>query len=251
MKLTVLCDNNTIIDRYLLGEPALSFLIEDEGKRILFDTGYSDVLIRNAEALNIDLNTVDALVLSHGHNDHTGGLQYLKHLDCDLYCHPDCLNHKMYQGNDISIPVDLSETQMKIHLSKEPIKLSEHLTYLGEIPRKWQNVKPLEDDHLFDDTALVYDGERGLFVITGCSHSGIVNICQYAMEVTGCRRVYGVIGGLHILDDEALAQYVADYFFQQGIKELYPCHCTDLQAKIILSRRNAVTEVGSGSVIEY
>ncbi|MBQ1439018.1 MAG: MBL fold metallo-hydrolase [Solobacterium sp.] len=77
MKLTVLTDNNTIIDRYYLGEPALSFYLEDGDRRILFDTGYSDVFLRNAEALGIDLHAITDIVLSHGHNDHTGGLRYL------------------------------------------------------------------------------------------------------------------------------------------------------------------------------
>ncbi|MBR0385775.1 MAG: MBL fold metallo-hydrolase, partial [Erysipelotrichaceae bacterium] len=187
----------------------------------------------------------------HGHNDHTGGLKYLKHLTCDLYCHPDCQDRKTYQGTDVSMPVELSETGMRIHLSKEPVKLTDRLTYLGEIPRKWQQVSPLEDDFLYDDTAIVYEGRKGLFIITGCSHSGIINICQYAMEVTGCRNLYGIIGGFHIQNDEALAEYVAEYLYDRNIAELYPCHCTDLKAKTMLARKCPVTEVGSGLVIEY
>jgi len=77
MKLTVLVDNNTIIDRYFLGEPGLCYLIEDAGKKILFDTGYSDVFIRNAHKMKIKLTDIDAVVLSHGHSDHTGGLPHL------------------------------------------------------------------------------------------------------------------------------------------------------------------------------
>jgi 7,8-dihydropterin-6-yl-methyl-4-(beta-D-ribofuranosyl)aminobenzene 5'-phosphate synthase len=68
MKLTVLVDNNTLIDRYLIGEPAVSYFIEADGKRILYDVGYSDAFIRNAQKLNIDLLNLDCLVLSHGHN---------------------------------------------------------------------------------------------------------------------------------------------------------------------------------------
>ncbi|HAZ06730.1 MAG TPA: MBL fold metallo-hydrolase, partial [Acetobacterium sp.] len=68
MKLTVLVDNNTYIDQYFLGEPALSFYIEEGSQKILFDTGYSDVLIHNAKKLGVDLNLLDTIVLSHGHN---------------------------------------------------------------------------------------------------------------------------------------------------------------------------------------
>ena len=77
MKLRVLEDNNTFIDEYYLGEPAVSYYIENENEKILFDTGYSDAFIQNAKKMSIDLNQVQKIVLSHGHNDHTGGLPYL------------------------------------------------------------------------------------------------------------------------------------------------------------------------------
>ena len=74
MKLTVLIDNNTLNDRYFLGEPGVSYFIETDGKKILFDVGYSDAFIQNARKLSIDLLNVDFVVLSHGHLDHTWGL---------------------------------------------------------------------------------------------------------------------------------------------------------------------------------
>ncbi|WP_417204562.1 MBL fold metallo-hydrolase [Acetoanaerobium sticklandii] len=83
MKLTVLVDNNTFIDQYYLGEPAVSYYIEDEEIRLIFDTGYSDIFISNAKLLNIDLEKLTHIALSHGHNDHTRGLMYLKD-KCDL-----------------------------------------------------------------------------------------------------------------------------------------------------------------------
>ena len=76
MRLKVLEDNNTFIDMYYLGEPAVSYYIEDGDDKILFDVGYSDAYIKNAKRMNIDLNKVNKLVISHGHNDHTGGLKY-------------------------------------------------------------------------------------------------------------------------------------------------------------------------------
>ncbi len=77
MKLSVLVDNNTYIDQYYCGEPAVSYYIETENKRILFDAGYSDVFLSNAEKMGIDLRGLTHIVLSHGHNDHSGGLQFL------------------------------------------------------------------------------------------------------------------------------------------------------------------------------
>jgi len=77
MKLTVLVDNNTLIDHYFLGEPGISFLIQDQDKQILFDVGYSDAFIQNAEKMKFDLLQSDYIVLSHGHLDHTWGLDPL------------------------------------------------------------------------------------------------------------------------------------------------------------------------------
>ncbi len=91
MFLTVLCDNNTFIDNYLLGEPALSFYIENGSDKILFDTGYSDVYVKNAKTMEIDLSKVNKIVLSHGHDDHTKGLKYHKFdKSVKLYCCEGC-----------------------------------------------------------------------------------------------------------------------------------------------------------------
>ena len=110
MKLTILVDNNTFIDQYYHGEPAASFYIETEGEKILFDTGYSDILISNAEKMNIDLKRITHIVLSHGHDDHTKGLKYLKDVidlaQVKLIAHPDCFlpkyNEDLYIGSPFS-----------------------------------------------------------------------------------------------------------------------------------------------------
>ena len=98
MKLTVLVDNNTFIDKYFYGEPGLSFYIEDGFEKILFDTGYSELFIRTAKKLGIDLSTLTKVVLSHGHDDHTGGLVHLlEEFDTSLLeilAHPDTFAEK-------------------------------------------------------------------------------------------------------------------------------------------------------------
>lgn len=107
MKLTVLADNNTYIDQYYLAEPALSIYIENSDKKYLFDTGYSDVYLKNAEKLGIDLEQLDAVIISHGHNDHTGGLAFYpktKHEPL-LIAHPGIIEDKKADGLSIALPV--------------------------------------------------------------------------------------------------------------------------------------------------
>ena len=92
MKLKVLIDNNTYIDQYYFGEPGLSYLIETDDAKILFDTGYSGIYLTNADLMNIDLSDITHLVISHGHNDHTGGMACLldyEFKNVDFIAHPD------------------------------------------------------------------------------------------------------------------------------------------------------------------
>ena len=248
MKLTVLVDNNTLIDRYYLGEPGFCLYIEEGEHRILFDTGYSDVAVRNAEKMGIDLNKVDTIVFSHGHNDHTGGLRYMLDMkqDVEIICHPNTAEEKHNCGLNISCPLDLNDLPENFHVyySTQPVWITDKLVYLGQIERSWQKVKPLEDDYLYDDSALAYVGEKGLYIITGCSHSGIINICEHAMKLTVQKKLVGVVGGFHILNNDELARESADYFVKMDVKELYPCHCTDLMARIILAEKCPVRETG-------
>ena len=250
MKITVLTDNNTLIDRYYLGEPALSLYIEDGTHRILFDTGYSDVFMRNAEALGIDLKSVDTIVISHGHNDHTGGLRYLKDLKARVIMHPEAGKKKIYQGLDISMPVDLKEyPPLQLIKTRSPYNVSEHLTFLGEIPESIQKRRWLQDDPLLDDSALVYDNGESIFIITGCSHSGIVNICEHARNITGKKPIAGILGGFHLLDDPQATAEVCRYFREIRPQILYPCHCTDLKAKLALAAVCPLEEIGVSSII--
>jgi len=248
MKITVLVDNNSIIDKYYLAEPAFSLYIEDDESKILFDTGYSDIFLDNANKMNIDLNQIDTLVLSHGHNDHTGGLVYLNDLKQKIrvIAHNNVDKHKEYEGLNISSPIQLADlpNNFQILKTKEPIKISKHLTFLGQIPRTIQPQRNLENDTLEDDSALVYECEKGIFIITGCSHSGICNIVEYAKKLTNKNHILGILGGFHILNNTTIEKEVCKYFASQDIDVIYPCHCTDLHAKIELSKVCNIKEVG-------
>ena len=131
MKMIVLVDNNTYIDQYFLGEPALSIYIENVGKKYLFDTGYSDVYVKNAAAMKLSLDNLDAVIISHGHNDHTGGLAYFPQNQSrpKIIAHPGIMDVKRAEGMNISIPVskDYLRARFTPVFTKEPYWLDETL----------------------------------------------------------------------------------------------------------------------------
>ncbi|MDF2523863.1 MAG: fold metallo-hydrolase, partial [Clostridiales bacterium] len=146
---------------------------------------------------------------------------------------------------------------------KEPFWLTDKLVFLGEIERvnSFENKEPIgkflnqgivEDDFIHDDTALAYKSKDGLVIITGCSHSGICNIIEYAKKVCNESRVVDVIGGLHLLDpDKEQIELTKSYMKQTNLKELHACHCTDLNSKLALSEVAKIKEVGVGFVLEF
>ena len=278
MKLTVLCDNHTLIDRYFLGEPGLSFLIEDQGKRILFDAGYSDVFLKNAAKGGENLLNLDYIVLSHGHLDHTWGLVPLiqAHQEAavekkpcrvpTLVAHPQALEEKQDEdGSPIGslLNEEILSRHFPLTLTREPLALTENLIFLGEIPRNnsFENQKPVgvqikdnkkEPDLLPDDTALVYKGSEGLVIITGCAHAGICNILDYARKVCGEEIIHAIIGGFHLLSPSpSLLANTLEFLKESGVRALYPCHCTDLTSIFALSQVAPVNQVGAGLVLQF
>ncbi len=278
MKLTVLVDNNTFIDRYFLGEPGVSYYIEDKGLKVLFDTGYSDVFIRNAQKMGIDLLQLDYIVISHGHLDHTWGLEPLLRLFTEagfegrqhkapvLIAHPLALQRKYLEGTgDIGTLVseDRLAAYMNVRLSGEPLWLSERLVFLGEIPRAFDFEAReiigciIEDgnsapDSIPDDTAIACKTDAGLVIITGCSHSGICNIIHYAKEICKEERIADIIGGFHLLGpSKDQLDGTMEYLKETGTGKVHACHCTDLRSKIALSKVCDIEEVGVGLEIEH
>jgi 7,8-dihydropterin-6-yl-methyl-4-(beta-D-ribofuranosyl)aminobenzene 5'-phosphate synthase len=272
MKLTVLVDNNTLIDKYFYGEPALSFFIELDDKNILFDAGYSNIFIKNADKAKINLLNLDYVVISHGHNDHTTGLKPILNLYSKnavfgkplLIAHENAFKGK-FENEEGFIGCPVSEDELskvfKLNLTRKPIWLSNEVVFLGEIPRK-VSFEPRsaigclldtnKEDYLLDDSALAINTDKGIIIITGCSHSGIANICEYAKEICSNDKIYSVIGGLHLIDatDERLNSTI-NYLNELKLDSLYACHCTGFKAQCLLAEKTNIKEVGSGLEILF
>ncbi|WP_292518554.1 MBL fold metallo-hydrolase [Methanoculleus sp.] len=278
MKLAVLVDNATLTDRYFLAEPGLSIYVEDGPRRLLFDTGYSGVVIANARKMGIDLLRVEEIVLSHGHLDHTWGLDALLRLHTEailegrdrieptFVAHPDAFLTRSCEGvGEIGCHLSVEELfrHGKVLLTTGPLWLTENLVFLGEIERRFEfeQAPPrgyiytpdgIRDDTVPDDTALACRTPAGLVVITGCSHAGICSIVEQAREVCSDDRVADVIGGFHLLNAPAeQIEGILDYFSEVQPAALHPCHCTDLAAKIALAKVANVCETGVGLHLEY
>ena len=280
LTLTVLVDNNTLTDRYFTGEPGLSFLLETGGKKILFDTGYSGVFLANADRMGISMRDLDAVVLSHGHLDHSGGLgtlvrhlteamiEEIPHNVPELIAHPACFYPKeKLPLLNIGSLLDESEIrrQFPVNLSSRPVWITDDLVFLGEIPRKvpFEKNDPgkrrilmpdgrKEPDRLLDDSAIVFRSDEGLVIITGCSHAGICNIAEYGREICGETRVIGIIGGLHLLTPSpSRLKGTGEYLRDLRLQSLHACHCTSLPSKIALAGYCPVQEVGAGMKFEW
>jgi 7,8-dihydropterin-6-yl-methyl-4-(beta-D-ribofuranosyl)aminobenzene 5'-phosphate synthase len=277
LKLTVLLDNNTFIDRYFLAEPAVSFYIEDGDKRILFDVGYSNAFISNAEKMGINLRKLDFVVFSHGHNDHTWGIEPLIRLYSEakleglefrkptVIAHPEVFQTKLLNGEEIGSLISKEKVAQHFDLrfSKEPLWLTDRLVFLGEVERsfKFEGLDPIGkvkegdeiiDDYVLDDSALVYKTENGLVVIVACSHSGICNTIEYAKKICKEERILDIIGGFHLLQPSKIRiNSTVTYFKDLSPDVIHACHCTDFQSKVAISKVSNVKEVGVGLRLEY
>lgn len=276
MKLTVLVDNNTIIDRYFLGEPGVSYLIEDVGKTVLFDTGYSDIFIQNARRMDIDLLAVDTLVFSHGHNDHTWGVAELIRLRSegrpekkacekpDLIAHPRAFEPKLINGDSVGslFPQETLSRHFQLRLTDRPLWLTDQLVFLGQIERThdFEAQQPVgrcigateQDDYLVDDSALAYKAAGGLVIITGCSHAGICNIIEQARKVCREDRILDIVGGFHLLKpSQRQLEGTVEYFKTLRPARVHACHCTDFASKVKLSEVASLEEVGVGMTLMY
>lgn len=249
LKFAVLSENTVGVPRGLVGEWGLSIYIEVNGMKILFDTGESGGLLNNAEAMEIDLKTVDALVLSHGHYDHTGGMRsFLRRRGkLPVYAHPGlfachCSTPKKPRYIGVPYRKELLESLgANFVFVKEPFAITPGVFISGEVPRKTvfknpgetlfclENGRNILPDPFHDDMSLYCVTPAGLFIILGCAHAGLINIVEHAREVTGESRVYGIIGGTHLGPATVEQQEASiNYLRELDLQFLGANHCTGL-----------------------
>jgi 7,8-dihydropterin-6-yl-methyl-4-(beta-D-ribofuranosyl)aminobenzene 5'-phosphate synthase len=248
MKITVLAENSAGRShaRDCLAEWGLSLFIEVGDVRILFDSGHKGTFAQNAAALGVDLDTADFIVLSHHHWDHTGGLRFRKFESKKrLITHPRVPETvKAEQSLDLATDFELTTTA-------EPLEFSPGIHYLGEIPRQTDFEKgAYQDDPMPDDSAIAIQTEKGMIIVTGCSHAGISNISEHAKKVTG-QDIYGAIGGFHLFkDDPAAIEGSIKYFKNESPSFLFPMHCVDHAAMSAFYDAFKVKKFGAGDSFE-
>lgn len=260
MKLTVLTEN--CAGSGFLAEHGLSYLIEHDGERLLFDAGHTNVFIQNAQKLGIDIqNSIQILVLSHGHWDHGDGFQYIENKT--LITHPESFIKRFRIKNNSSLGLKLSKNEFEkkftLILKKEPYYISNNILFLGEIPRcndfeaKTTNfvAETGKPDYVLDDSAVAIVQDNALIIVTACSHSGICNIIDYAMKVTGITQVNAVIGGFHLKENNQQTKETIQFLKNKGIHKIYPSHCTELPALVAFYEQFHIEQLKTGIILNF
>jgi 7,8-dihydropterin-6-yl-methyl-4-(beta-D-ribofuranosyl)aminobenzene 5'-phosphate synthase len=230
----------------------------DVSRSVLFDFGFSPHgAAFNADALSVDLTAVEAAALSHGHLDHTGGIEELgkriKKPGLPLYLHPEAFRNPRYlkvtEDIRVGFPAFTRERAEKAGFSPmektDPTPLLDgEMLFLGGVPRKtdfetvgtdffYEKDGVEAQDDIADDTSIVMNLKgKGLVVLSGCAHAGIVNTTNYAKEVTGVKDVHVIMGGFHLngVDFEGVIKPTADNLVSLDPNYIIPTHCTGRQA---------------------
>ena len=221
MKITIIYDNETL-NKDLVADWGFACLVEAQGRTILFDTGAKgNILLENMKSLNIDPRSIEIIVISHAHWDHTDGLaDFLKENN----------RVSLYIPSSYSVPSDAAS---EIIVVKEPIEICEGVFSTGELKG---DEKSLYGDE--PEQSLIVDTDKGNVVIAGCSHPGVRNILEAASSYG---KVYALVGGLHDF---------SEFDLLKGIEIVCATHCTEYKAEIKTLYPETYTGGGAGVILE-
>jgi len=246
-EVTILAENN-VEKRDLLAEHGLSLYFKYNGKEYLFDTGQGKVLFGNAKKLGIDLKEIDTIFLSHGHDDHTGGLKELLKLkpEVRVFAHSEVFMGKYKKiGKELEfIGTALQKSELEnFEAAENNSPAAPGIYNTGVIqaePKDYTNPRYVvkENDKekidLFnDDTSLYLESESGIVILLGCSHKGVKNIIDQIRTEVGDKKIRAIIGGMHL--KRAGSDKIEDlikYFAQIDFELLVPIHCTGREAAV-------------------
>ncbi len=265
MRITILSENYTPFSLKLRGEHGFCALIEKDDMQFLYDTGRFGVCVDNADAMKLDLKKVQKILLSHGHIDHTGGLErVLKTIDhpVDIVAHPKVFEGKFIVGNqyrksfgrqDVFIGIPFEKRYLEkmlnasFNLQNGFYEVGKGVWLTGEVPFSNDVEKIPESflverdgvllkDDFADDNSLLIDTDKGLVIVLGCAHRGIVNILTYAKKKLN-KKIRAVIGGTHLHDAqktqiEFAGSYLRELFQNDGVELFAPAHCTGINTII-------------------
>lgn len=259
MKVYVLSDNHA--GGNTMAEHGLSYLIENQGVKIMFDAGQSPLFINNAKRMGVELDDVDVKVLSHGHFDHGDGFKHFP--GGKLYCHPGCFT-KRYRKTDksyigLNLPYEDFNRQFEVHTSARATELSKGIFFLGEIPRVMDFESKTtsfvfesgDPDFVKDDSGIALVLTDGLFVITGCGHAGLVNTLEHAMKITGVKKIVGVMGGFHLKSLNNQTKSTLAYLKKIKPMYVYPSHCTELPVLAEFYNEFGFEQVKTGMILDF
>ena len=254
---------STMLAERGIGEWGFAALVEVDGRRILFDTGaYPDTVLRNARELRVDLAGVTDVILSHNHRDHTGGLLHLRRelakenpaalsrahvAEGIFWSRPRRTNE---EGNSMIAVKPLYEaTGANFVEHKEPIQLYPGVWLTGPVARThseqkgagWgpvQTPKGPVEDYLPEDMSLVFDTDKGLVLLSGCGHAGLINTLEHERNHIRRAPTYAAIGGFHLFNfDDSKLDWTGDKLRELGIRHFLGGHCTGIEAVYRLRQR--------------
>jgi len=264
--LQILIDN-TALSTDMASEHGLSMAIDGPQGLWIWDTGASPAFVDNARRLGVDFSAASGVALSHGHWDHTGGLETLRSAGCSapVFLHEHCLasRYSIHPDKPLREIGWRGGRDDNLHFVSQQAELAPGLQLHTDIPRAPDRFQAVQDfyldeqgtrpDTVPDDAALLLKTQRGPALILGCCHSGLANTLEALRQRSGVQAVHTVVGGLHLHDAPAAAVDETEQALREfGVERVFAGHCTGDDALAELSRRlpGRVQALGAGLRIE-